>query len=529
MRSLILAGGGMKVAYQAGWLQVLLDEAKLEFDHVDAASGGCFNAALWAGGRSGTEIAALWRTTNPRHFITPDFRAYRKLIWARSIGTSAGVRRVLRDDWKLNYQTIRGCTHPVFTFNHFNFANKSVSVVENRDLDEDLLVAAVTLLMWTPPVRYAGEWLFDAVWCTDGNVSEAVLRGADEIWAIWTVTDAPEMRGGFLANYFHLIETVADAKFTSEWKEIEAVNAAILTYGPDPSRATPDLRLAPGFDGRRPMPPPPGRKSVVEHLIRQEVGMHYVLNLSRDRAAAAVELGVADARAYLRTKGLLPSATVYTSATLATPVRFAFHETLRGFFMPGGKNSEESERDGRRAANAMTLRLRIETHDLDALLHDPAHPAELRGTVDAPLLCGTRMDIDEGRFAPFVDERVSGIVVPAHKRMLYTLRFRDGRGTRYLFEGEKILSNEPGHWFWPDTTTVFARLSIEAEGVPPAPFGAGIVRVHVLDLLASIVSLALDQTGSPSSRAGAVGRYLAFFLGRCWDVYLRGLLDYAPF
>ena len=38
-RSLILAGGGIKVAFQAGVLEVWLDEAGLSFDHVDAASG----------------------------------------------------------------------------------------------------------------------------------------------------------------------------------------------------------------------------------------------------------------------------------------------------------------------------------------------------------------------------------------------------------------------------------------------------------------------------------------------------------
>ena len=56
-RSLILAGGGIKVAFQAGVLQVWLDEAGLEFDHVDGASGGSFNLAMMCQGMSGTEIA----------------------------------------------------------------------------------------------------------------------------------------------------------------------------------------------------------------------------------------------------------------------------------------------------------------------------------------------------------------------------------------------------------------------------------------------------------------------------------------
>jgi len=56
-RSLILAGGGMKVAFQAGVLQVWLDEAGITFDHADGASGGVFNLAMYAQGMSGTRIA----------------------------------------------------------------------------------------------------------------------------------------------------------------------------------------------------------------------------------------------------------------------------------------------------------------------------------------------------------------------------------------------------------------------------------------------------------------------------------------
>ena len=35
----------MKVGYQAGVMQVLLDEAGLAFDHADGTSGGCINLA----------------------------------------------------------------------------------------------------------------------------------------------------------------------------------------------------------------------------------------------------------------------------------------------------------------------------------------------------------------------------------------------------------------------------------------------------------------------------------------------------
>ena len=64
-RSLILAGGGIKVAFQAGALQVWLDEAGLKFNHVDAASGGVFNLAMLCQGMTGTQIANNWRNIDP--------------------------------------------------------------------------------------------------------------------------------------------------------------------------------------------------------------------------------------------------------------------------------------------------------------------------------------------------------------------------------------------------------------------------------------------------------------------------------
>jgi predicted patatin/cPLA2 family phospholipase len=60
-RSLMLAGGGLKIAFQAGVLQVWLDEAGLTFDHADGVSAACFNLAMWTQGMSGRQIADNWR------------------------------------------------------------------------------------------------------------------------------------------------------------------------------------------------------------------------------------------------------------------------------------------------------------------------------------------------------------------------------------------------------------------------------------------------------------------------------------
>lgn len=74
MRSLILAGGGIKVGCQAGVLQVWLHEAGLTFDHADGASGGCLNLAMYCPGMSVAEIAEAWRRLDPFSQIDSPFQ-----------------------------------------------------------------------------------------------------------------------------------------------------------------------------------------------------------------------------------------------------------------------------------------------------------------------------------------------------------------------------------------------------------------------------------------------------------------------
>ena len=65
-RSLVMSGGGAKIGWASGVLQVLLDEGGIRFDHVDATSGSVFNLAMMLSGRTGTQIAEAWADLKPR-------------------------------------------------------------------------------------------------------------------------------------------------------------------------------------------------------------------------------------------------------------------------------------------------------------------------------------------------------------------------------------------------------------------------------------------------------------------------------
>src|ERR1700748_123618 len=106
-RSLILAGGGIKVSFQAGVLQVWLDEAGLKFDHVDAASGGVFNLAMLCQGMSGRQIADNWRNLDPRGGISFNPAAFADLLYAESLFTLDNYRKHVFPGWGLDWDKIR--------------------------------------------------------------------------------------------------------------------------------------------------------------------------------------------------------------------------------------------------------------------------------------------------------------------------------------------------------------------------------------------------------------------------------------
>src|SRR6476659_10762538 len=92
-RSLILAGGGLKVCYQAGVLQVWLDEAQLAFDHADGASGGTFNLAMYCQGMTGKRIADNWRNLDPLVGVDANFEPPSQFAHQLSYFTMDNIRK----------------------------------------------------------------------------------------------------------------------------------------------------------------------------------------------------------------------------------------------------------------------------------------------------------------------------------------------------------------------------------------------------------------------------------------------------
>jgi predicted acylesterase/phospholipase RssA len=499
-RSLILAGGGIKVAFQAGVLQVWLDEAGLTFDHADGASGGTFNLAMYCQGMSGAEIADNWRNLSPYLGVDFNLAEYRKLFYAESLFTLDRYRKNVFPGWGLDWDRIRASEQDA-TFNVYNFSKHDLEVLTPDRMSEDYLAACVSLPMWFPPVIINGDTYIDAVYLTDANLEEAIRRGADELWVIWTVSERGEWNDGFVANYFQIIETSANGHFKRSLRRIEENNAAI----------------AEGRDGGF------GRHIKVK-ILKAEVPLHYLVNLSSDRLKEAVNRGVEAARRWCVEQGIPLSGR--NGPRPDDPTKLRFTEEMKGYVTLDETDHDAGFREGRKSGTFLMFHLTIEVDGVENFVSDPEREATAKGYVRCEAL-GGKLPVERGVFNLFVYEED-----PSRRRMLYRLFFRDGDGRPLTLSGFKVVEDDPGSDLWTDTTTLFTRIlrgHVKPEDEPQAQIVAsGIINIHLLDFLKQLTTFRTEGP-TPAEKASALTRFGKLFLGDLWGVYARRVLSSSPF
>jgi len=273
-RSLMLAGGGLKIPFQAGVLQVWLDEAGIEFDHGDGVSAACFNLAMWVQGMSGKQIADNWRHFKPISTVDFNWSQLPLLFFAESFFELDAFRKKIFPRWGIELDKIRASKR-VGTFNVYNFSKNQLCPVTTPELTEDFLIATASLPMFFPPVKIDGNTYIDAVLNTATNLEEAIRRGADELWVIWTTSERGKWGRGFLGNLFGIFEATANYSYRRVLKRIEENNTKIESG-------------AFGEFGR----------TITVREIKAEVGLHYLFNFRQGRFPETVEEGVRVARAW---------------------------------------------------------------------------------------------------------------------------------------------------------------------------------------------------------------------------------------
>lgn len=228
-RSLVLAGGGVRLAYHAGVLKAL-EESSLKFNHVDGTSGGIFNTAMLASGLNADEIIFNWKKLNVFHFMSPTpLRNYLKLSRMNAMGDADGIRKNVFPTLGFDISKIRNNSKFHTSFNVCNFSTKEIEAISGEKITEDHLIAGMSLPIFMPSIKIGNDWYTDAVWVKDANLMEAVKHGADEIYLVYCIGNSREYLEGSFLQYVHMIEMSAAGGLLAEFDWLVEINKQILS------------------------------------------------------------------------------------------------------------------------------------------------------------------------------------------------------------------------------------------------------------------------------------------------------------
>ncbi len=473
-RALILAGGGMRVAWQAGAIRALA-EAGHTFVHADGTSGGIINLAMLLSGLSPEEMCHRWETLDVHDFASPmplaDYLSGPDDLMA--LGDADGLRDKVFPHLGVDVRRVNdGLPGMTATFNLGNFTDKTSVAVDHHAVDLDLMVAGVSLPIFMPPVHKEGVTWTDAVWIRDANLLEAVRRGADELWLLWCIGNTGRYQAGLLEQYVHMIELSANGALFGELEQIAERNRTLAS----------------------------DERPVRVHVVRPEYPLpldpdYY---LGRIDARTLVAMGYRDAHTYLasmRPEGvpLDPTATKMRDPGLG----LRFREHLSGTLaMAGGSRHD------------LALDLTVEIADVEGFAAAPSGGAPLAGRLHSQhwgerLLTGGRFRTERGA---------------EETRLVYEARFLH-EGRSYRLVGDKTLRDDPGPDLWGDITTLEATLleqpSPEAPGVQR---GAALLRLDGVRQL--VTSFEPVNARGHDERRRAVTAFGRLLLGELWKLYV---------
>jgi len=223
-RSLVLAGGGARLAYQAGVL-VALEEEGLSFSHFDGTSGGIFNTAMLSSGIEPKEMVERWRKVKVMNFssLLP-FKSYFSKRTFTALGDADGIINKIFPTLGIDVAKMNKNTAIDATFNVCNFSKKTIEVFSSNNVTLQHLIAGMSLPIFMPAIKINGDWYTDAVWIKDANISEALKRKVKEIWLVWAIGNSHEYLNGSFNQYVHMIEMSANGGLVSELEIIERHN-----------------------------------------------------------------------------------------------------------------------------------------------------------------------------------------------------------------------------------------------------------------------------------------------------------------
>ena len=491
-RSLILAGGGMRVAYQAGVIRALF-ESGLCFSHADGTSGGTINLAMLFSGLSPVEMCDRWRTLEVKDFASlMPLQEYLKPHDMRAMGDADGIVQKVFPHLGVDINKINAAQGMAGTFNVCNYTRKTNEAIPHEQVDLDFLVAGISLPIFMPPVQKGDNLYLDSVWIKDANLIEAVKRGAEEIWVVWCIGNTEAYRNGFFYQYVHMIEISANGVLFEEFDRINEINARILR-GETAYGQTEPIRL---------------------HLIKPAypLPLDPDLYLGNIDTATLIDMGYADAKKYLAgmSNGGLPFQPEVTKME-ENQLGITFRETMAGGFVLGESDPSAGEKRGKAEGTALAMHATIHIQDIKKFIADPHHLGGITGHIDFTPWA-KNIPASHGAFNLFCPTDK-----PKLKLMVYEFGF-EYAGEAYYLAGKKEVRDDFGFDLWKDTTTLLTQLHKGKDKSGPI-VGAGVLTLDVTDLTNLLSTARPTNAKSVQEGAEAVAAFGKFFLGSLWESY----------
>ncbi len=489
-RALILPGGGMRVAYQAGAIQRLHEEG-LRFSHGDGTSGGLMNLGALMSGVAPADLAKRWRTLRARGFISPlSLAGYLKFPNLRSFGDFDGITRYIYPHLGIDADRIIRAEGVSARFNICDFGEKAVVSVPHTEITEAQLLAGMSLPMFTPAVEAKGTVWTDAVWIKDSNLLQAVEDGANELWVIWCIGNTSRWQNGTLNQYVHMIEMAAAGALNSEMAEIARLNAQIAV-GEKPFGHVKPIRV---------------------HLIRPDlpIPLDPAYVSGKVSGSALVDQGYMDTSAYLA-RMTAAGAPLDGSAT-KTPAPapgVTFRETMKGRIDFG--TDDPLTGWSNRNAVPIVLNATINIRDIKGFIADPQHRAGMAAHIFSPRL-GSIRPATHSNFQLFA---------PADDPSLAYMTYETGlilNGEQHFLSGRKHLHHGPPWRMWGQTTTLYVYLH-KGRDATGKVVAAGILRLGLIDFLGLMATLSARDSAGIWQRIKSVSAFIEFFVGTLLDTY----------
>lgn len=481
-RALVLPGGGLRLSYQAGIL-VALEEAGMAFQFMDGTSGGSLNLSMLLSGLSPAEICQRWRTLHMIDTISfLPIEDYLKVENLQGIGDADGFRNKVLPHFGIDFAAIHQVNTVSASYNVLDYANKIVKTISHRDIDEDMVIAGMSLPGVFPPVHKNDGIYLDTGFVQDANLIEAIKNAAEEIWVLWGLGNTGVYRGGVLHLYVQMLEVSANTALNNHLELIRELNHRI-EKGDSPFGQTRPIQV---------------------HVIRPDypLPLDPDLYLGKIDHATLIEMGYADGKAYLQSLIKEPNHTIpINPSRMKDPVPgIRFSQQLKGRL---------NFQDQTHANEDLKLRLTVHINNLNAFIDDSLHSARVTGHLESPTL---------GSFSMFTDGRFTlKNVTNKMRKITYELDVEKDNQD-YSFILEHTLHDDPGFDMWRDLSNLTLKL-FKGQAQDENLVASGTLHLPLTGIKDLIKGFHATEATSFTEEIAIKGRFARFFLGELYDVY----------